>query len=247
MPGLADCRTDRKFSGRSWLALVPVVLACPAVSHAQVAANFALSSNAVFRGETISADDPAATGSVSFDHASGLFGGASITVAAGGRNPRVAATSQYAGFALRSGTTSLEGGAIHRRYGVIADEAYSRDYFEGFVGISRRNLKARIYISPDYLIDARTTYYGEIEARLFHHGPWSLNGRGGLYLIPPDIGAPGRMRQYYDWGLSVTRPVGKFGTTLGVVGSNYPVFSVSRGTGLFSNSPKFYVSVARSF
>ncbi len=225
------------------------MIAAPARARVQVAANVMLESNALFRGETISLDDPAVSVELSADHSSGLFAGASVSVAAGGRDPRMVANTQYAGFATRSGQTTLEIGAIHRNYGstYIADDAYRGNYFEGFVGVARKNFKLRLYVSPDYLVDGRTTYYGEVSAHLLKKGEWSLNGRGGLSVIPQDIGTPGGMRFYYDWRLAASRPVGKFTASLGIAGTNYPIFGVSKGEGFFSNSPKVFASMSRAF
>ena len=183
----------------------------PAPARAQIAGNVTLSSADMFRGETLSGNDPALSLAVGIDHPSGLFAGASVTVAAGERSPRLTSSGQYAGYAVRSGEVSIEAGVVHRDYGEMFDTAYRKHYFEGFVGISRRSLRARIYVSPDYLVDGRTTYYVEINARLLKVGKWSLTAHGGLSLIPEDLDAPRQgLRAYEDWSLEVSRPGGKF-------------------------------------
>lgn len=198
----------------------------PVPALAQVAGNVALASADMFRGESLSGNDPALSAAVSIDHPSGLFAGASVTIAAGDRSPRLSSSNQYVGFAIRSGETSFEAGAIHRDYGEMFDEAYRKHYFEGFVGVSRRSLRVRVYVSPDYLVDGRNTYYGEVNLRLLKVGKWSLNGHAGLSVIPKDLDSPEHgMNTYRDWSVQVSRPVGAFSVSLSVAATDYPVFS----------------------
>jgi uncharacterized protein (TIGR02001 family) len=224
-----------------------LVAASPA--RAQLSATVALESNAMFRGETISENDPAASLEVTLDHDSGLFAGASVIVAAGDQSPRIVSNTQYGGFAGRAGEITYEIGAIHRNYGsaTMADTSYRGDYYEGFVGVSRKDVRLRLYVSPDYLVDGRTSYYGEVNAQLLKRGKWTFRGHGGISAIPQDIGTPGGLRIYYDWSLSASRPLGDFNANLGIAGSNYPIFLPRNGVGFFSDSPKFYASISRTF
>lgn len=228
------------------LAAVPIG-ATPA--HAQIAANVILESNAVYRGETISADDPAITVDVNFDHPSGFFAGASYSVAAGANDPRMIANTQYGGFALRRGEVSVEVGAIRRDYGipVLYDSDYRGHYVDGFVGASYRTMRVRFYVSPDYLVDGPATYYGDANALILSRRSWSISGHGGVYAIPPNTGQQGPVKFYYDWSLTISRPVGPFNASLTIANSNYPVFSASKGTGLFSNKPRVALSISKAF
>jgi len=70
MPELADSGTERRLRG--WRAAARaaaglVLLTLTNSAQAQIAANVTLASNALYRGETISADDPAATLALSLD------------------------------------------------------------------------------------------------------------------------------------------------------------------------------------
>lgn len=236
--------------GRAFrFASLAAALAFATPAHAQLAAHVSVDSNAMFRGETISDDDPAASIEASFDHESGFFAGASISFAAGQDDPRVVASTQYIGYSARRDRTSFEIGVVHRNYGSanIADTAYRGDYFEGFVGVRRKNVNLRIYMSPNYLVDGSNTFYGDANVHIAKVGKWSFAGHGGLSVIPQDIGDPGGMRFYYDWRLSVSRPLGKFSAAAGIAGTNYPIFEVSKGTGFFSNNPKVYFSISRAF
>ena len=197
-------------------------------AHAQFSGNVSLATNEVFRGETISSNDPALSLALGFDGPAGIFAGASASVAAGGDAPRINSSVQYLGYAIRKGEVSLEAGVIHRNYRRVVDGAYRKQFFEGYVGIARRALKARLHVSPDYLRDGRTTYYGEVNARLLALGKWGVDGHAGLSLIPHDIGSGRKgLRHYRDWRVQVSRPVGRAFVSAGAAGTNYPVYSTS--------------------
>lgn len=192
---------------------------------AQVAANVTLASNQLFRGETISGDDPGVTLAVSADLPGGLFAGADASFAAGGESPRLTVSNQYAGVALRLGEASLELGAIHREYGPVYDEAYRRRYTEIYAGVNLRKVHVRAYVSPDYLVDGRNTYYLEVNAQLATIEDWRLEAHGGLSLIPHDLDDPDKsLISYEDWSVRASRAVGPFTFGMGLAATNYPVF-----------------------
>jgi len=208
---------------------------------AQVAANVTLASNQLFRGETISADDPGVTLAVSADLRQGIFAGADASFAAGSEEPRLTAANFYGGMAVRLGRASLEVGAIHREYGPVYDDAYRRRYTEIFAGISVSRFKLRAYLSPDYLVDGRNTYYVELNARLATVRGWTLEGHGGVSLIPHDLGDPDTsLISFEDWSLRASRAVGPFTLGLGVAGTNYPVFGPS-------GKMRFTAQISRAF
>ncbi len=251
MRNRANCRTDGSLGGfRPSLIHAFILAPCiiPTPAFGQIAASVTLASSDVFRGESTSGNDPALSLSVSADHSSGLFAGASVTAAAGDKPLRINGASQYVGFAHQLGTTALEIGLIHRSYGSqeLADEDYRKNYFEAFVGLNRPNLRLRLYMSPNYLRDSRNSFYGEVNGRLLKKGSWSLNGHAGISMLPADPGQTG-MRFYEDWSLQVSRPLGKFSVSAGLVATNYAIFEQRRGVKIFSNPPRFVASISRSF
>lgn len=180
----------------------------------------------MFRGETISSSDPVIAASVSLDTRSGFFAGASASLALDTEVPRISSMVQYAGWARREGNMTLEFGVIHRSYARIVDTDYRRGFFEGFAGVGLGAVRTRMYVSPDYLRDGRASYYMEVNAPLLKHDKWRLEGHAGLSLIPFDKGTGrGGLRRYQDWRLTVTRPLGPLFLSLGVNGTNYPVYS----------------------
>lgn len=240
--GLMLRRARPGFSDRFWLKATAGSLAflacCAAVrpAQAQVAGSLSISTREMFRGESLSGTDPALSASVSLDSGSGLFAGASASLAPGDDGMRFVSLVQYAGYARRIGQVSAELGVIHRTYDTVVDTAYRRGYFEAYAGLSFKAIKGRVYISPDYLVDGRNTYYVEVNARLFKSGPWSLDGHGGLSLIPYDLDT-GRhgLQRYQDWRVQISRPVGPVFLSIGVNGTNYPVFSASGKASVFAS------------
>lgn len=208
--------------------------------HAQIAAGVTFYTNETFRGETVSDDAPSVSAQVSLD-AGGFFAGASASVTSGRGEARLASATQYVGYAHRMDRTSLEFGVIHRDYGRIVDDEYRKDFFEGYVGISHRTVKARFYVSPDYREGNRASYYAEIDATLVRAGKWSLDAHGGLSLIPK----PGALRgggccrytihRFQDWRVQVSTPVASFFISAGVTGTNYPVYSANGRTRVFAS------------
>ncbi len=238
--------TARRFAAACVFAALIALM--PAVAQAQVAGNVTLGTSEIFRGESTSGDDAALSLEVSYDDPSGFFAGASATFSAGEHEPHFNGSNQYAGYAFRTGETSLEIGVIHRDYRAasVTETDYRAHYFEGFVGVTHKTLRARIYVSPDYLQDGRTSYYGELNGTMLKLGNWSLMGHSGLSVVPPDPGDTA-MRFYYDLSLQANRDIGKFKLGIGVAMTNYPVFGVDNGPGFFDNHPRVFASVSRAF
>jgi len=205
-----------------------VLAAMPGIAHAQLAGSVAVATSEMFRGETISDSHPVLTVGVSLDSGSGLFAGASGSVADYADGPRIASLVQYAGYARRFGAISAEVGLVHRSYNRVVDTGYRRAFFEGYAGIAYRGIRARFYLSPDYLVAGRNSYYTEVNARLLKVKDWSLEGHGGLSLIPhdSDTGRQG-LRHFHDWRLQASRPIGPVFVAIGVNATNYPVYSTS--------------------
>lgn len=213
----------------------------PATASAQVAGSVSLASAEIFRGESLAGTRPTVTLAANYDHLSGFFAGASASAAPSDGAVRIISANEYAGYGIRRGRSSFEIGVIHRDYRRMLDTAYRLHYFEGFVGVAFGNVRARVYVSPDYLRDSRTTYYGEVNARLWRSGEWSLNGHVGVSLIPEDktVPSPG-IHVYRDWSIQIDRPVGRFSVSAGVAQTNYPVFRSN-------HHARVYASISRAF
>lgn len=196
--------------------------------RAQWSGSAALSSNELFRGQSISSDTPTAALAFSLDHRSGVFAGGAASLTVGDGGPRVAYANQYAGYAARLGQVSVEAGVIHRSYDRIADLEYRRGFFEAYAGITHKSIKARLYVSPDYRRDNRISYYGELNARLLALGRWNLEGHAGLSVIAqPDGQGRAPLRPFADWRLQIGRPIGPLFLTAGLGATAYPVYAAN--------------------
>jgi len=209
----------------SVLPLAALLLAA-SPADAQLAGSVSLQSNVLFRGETVSSDDPGVVVGVNYDGPAGVYFGGSVTMAAGASEPHIATADQYAGYALRSGRTTVDLGVIHRSYDRVVDEDYSRGFFEGYVGLTHRNVRARLYVSPDYLREGLASYYAEVNATLLRQGRVTVEGHAGLSLIPveQDDGHH-RLVTFDDWRLQASYPAGRISLSGGIAGTNYPVYS----------------------
>lgn len=225
----------------SGCALLSANPGAAAEAGAGVAVNLALQSNQMFRGETISQDDPGAMAAISMDLPGGVYAGADVALAAGGRPLRMTMNSQYLGVATRTGRTSIEIGVIHRHYRDNFDTDYNKDYFEGYIGFKRGKTRLRLYASPDYYFDGRTSYYAELQTHFFSAGKWSLDGHGGITAVPQDPGSTKSFpRIYEDWSVTAGREVNGFGVSFGVASSNYPVVGPS-------GKLRFHATISRAF
>ena len=138
-----------------------------------------------FRGISVSDGRPVGTLDVSYDLASGLYGGLSGTiVAARGEGIRPLSIIFNGGYArrLRSGLTA-DFGVVHTRYSHYSGLASGRNYTEAYAGLAGRNLGGRISISPDYFGAARWTTHGELDVHYDLSQRSVLEAETGL-LVP---------------------------------------------------------------
>jgi uncharacterized protein (TIGR02001 family) len=204
-----------------------------------VAGNLAIASNELFRGDSLSDESPVLRGALSIDLPAGFFAGGSLSLAQREAGVRAIASSQYAGWAVRTGQVSIEAGAIHRHYTLIVDHDYRPDYVEVFAGVSGGKARLRLSVSPDYLRSGRVSYYGDAGIRLFRLRGVAFDGHAGLSLIP-DGARANRLVPYVDASVDASRPLGPFTVTATLAWTNYPVFSASNG-------PRFAASIGKSF
>lgn len=223
-----------------WALAALVFALAPRSACAQTAVELTLASGETYRGESIARADPVARIALSVDHKSGVYAGGSASVAAGAHDPRLAASTQYLGYAARRGGTTFEVGVVHSHFRTMTDLSYNNDFFQGFAGVARKTLRLRVYASRDYLRDGRTTWYGEFNARLARFGSWSLGGHAGLSRIPADPGEPRHWRSYHDASLTLARSFGAFNFSAAATATDYPVIGTNQG-------PKFTAALSRAF
>jgi len=147
-------------------------------ARAQVTGNVVLTSDYRFRGISLSDDRPAAQLAVAYDlPGSGWYaGGMASSARLDEQND--AQLLGYAGFAKRVlPDLSWEAGVQYSRF--TGQEAYP--YAEAYVGVTYRQLVARLYYAPDYFNSGIPVLYAELNASHALTDHWYLLGHlGGL-------------------------------------------------------------------
>lgn len=165
-----------------------------------------------FRGRTLSAARPTAALQLSYDHPSGLYFTASGIGVASRDGPDALGYQLNAGYARRLGSdVSVEAGVIRSQYGSNYSTGRAAHYTEGYVGITRRQLTARVYYSPDYFYKDYESLYGELEAGFDPAPNWRISGHVGAlkYVSLPDHFYGSRATRY-DWRVGASRQFGRF-------------------------------------
>ena len=139
---------------------VCALLACGA-AKAQWGIGLGAESDHRFRGVSLSDGQPDAWLSLSYDHASGAFGGASATGVEFTRGRHALQLLGYAGYAMRlTSELGAEFGATHSTF--RGNTRY--DYTEVFAGLLSERWSLRAYHAPDYFGFGRATVYLEVVA-----------------------------------------------------------------------------------
>jgi uncharacterized protein (TIGR02001 family) len=182
-------------------------------ASAQIAGSVGIESDYRVRGYSLSARQPVATASLSYDDPSGSY----ISAEAIGSLTKVSNTPILlgaignVGYATRlSPGLSIDGGIVDSEYpNRLGGYSASRST-ELYIGLLTHNLSARVYYSPNYYGPDNHILYGEIEGSVRLPFQLHLNGHVGLlgYLYAPEDG-PRRATQY-DWRLALSRRFGPF-------------------------------------
>nr|WP_284732150.1 TorF family putative porin [Sphingobium nicotianae] len=189
-----------------------VALALAAPAPAQLSFGASVASDSRLRGHSRSQGRPAASASIGYDDASGLFASGSGTVflAPGNEGVRWMGGVVALGYAqrLRDGL-SVELGALRAQY---SRASYGRPagYSELFAGLSGRVLSARIAFSPDYLRPGVAMLYGQVEAVTRPATDWRLFGHVGALTRLGGMPAFPISATQYDWRAGIGRVAGKF-------------------------------------
>jgi uncharacterized protein (TIGR02001 family) len=168
--------------------LLSALLLVPAAAHAQWGLAASLQSDLRFRGVSLSDERPSARVTVSYDHPSGWYGGASaagVEVAPGQRGAQVLA---YGGLAARLGSGlawDLGASAVH----FTASSRY--DYLEVHAGLAGARWSARVSLSPDYYGSSMRSAYVEVDAAQPVAARLRLFGHAGVLVRGRDDGATG--------------------------------------------------------
>ncbi|MBO9576866.1 MAG: hypothetical protein J7494_14125 [Sphingobium sp.] len=199
----------RRSTGSILGALLLLIASQPA--RAQLSAEAALTSDYRLRGYSLSHREPAASLTLGYDDASGLFvdGTAVLLRMPGGKIGFMGGFATI-GYAKRlSSDLSLDAGLLRAQFTRQSSYRRNASYTELFAGLTGRSFAVRAALSPDYLWDRTTTLYvsGELVRRPWPK--WRVVAHAGL-LATLSGGPPYPASEtQYDWSLRVGRQLGK--------------------------------------
>jgi Bacterial protein of unknown function (Gcw_chp) len=201
--------------------LLSLGLTFPVAAQAQLVGSATLESQYRWRGVDLSNGQPDLQLSLSYDHSSGLYGG--VTGIAGetvrnGVQPLGLLT--YAGYAVQAPdgltwdagvTESLLALYLPIRQSVLAADGttsfrratrvYDAEYTEVYGGVSRGDLSAHLYISPDYLHQNLRTAYLDVAAATRPLSWLKLSGHVGALTPIQGSAWPSSERERFDLGV----------------------------------------------
>jgi uncharacterized protein (TIGR02001 family) len=164
-------------------AAFAILVTCAAgPARAEVAASLAIDSDYPLRGVSLSDRRPVMSLTLAYDHDSGVYGDvAAIGVATRRSGVEVLGYVAHLGYARRlpSGA-SLDIGVTNSRVTTYVHRRYTYDYTEVYVGLSKGDLSAHVYVSPDYIGEGGPTAYVDLEGALRPARNWRVFGHVGL-------------------------------------------------------------------
>ncbi len=179
--------------------------ACDArAGEGQLGGALSLDSDYRLRGVSLTDNQPAIGASLTYDHASGAYAGAAVVAHDAPDGGRLLGHMEYAGYALRGrGGYDWDVGVNNQDFTPYGPQRAHLRYSEVYVGVSRGDLSARVYYSPNYLRSWGTTAYLDLNGVLRPAASWRLSGHAGA-LIPAGGGAA-PVRTRYDLRVGVAR------------------------------------------
>ena len=189
-------------------ALWACALLVGAQARAQFGASVGIESDYRFRGVSLSDGRPDGRLSVSYDHDSGAFAGATATQVEFTRGRHSTQLLGYAGLVVRA-TPELSGEFGVARSTFTRDARY--DYSEVFAGAVSERWSLRAYYAPDYFGFGRATTYLELDANAPLATKWRVFGHVGALTAHGSGAIEDQRRTRVDVrfgvGLSVTESV----------------------------------------
>jgi len=183
----------------------------------------------------LTADHPAVSAQLTYDHPLGLYFGLSALIELS-EDPRFLGVIGNVGYAKRmSEDVTFDVGVLRSQIRSAGDGYRNFKYTEVYAGAYVGRVSGRIYYSPDYRYEGQSTLYGEIETGFEPAANWRINGHVGMliYLNSPSIYGAGATHQ--DWRVSVSRQFGSFEVHTAFSGggpSRYYGYRVHKSTAL---------------
>jgi uncharacterized protein (TIGR02001 family) len=176
-------------------------------AHAQVGVSAQVQSDYRFRGVSLSDGDPVASVSVSYDHASGAYGGLTgVGVATDHSGVRVLGYVAYLGYAGRlKHDTSWDAGVTNSNATVYLDKKYSSNYTELYAGLTRDDVSVHVYYSPRYFLYDGSTLYVDVNGAFRPVSHWRLFGHIGVLSRISPVSSPNADHTRFDLRAGVAR------------------------------------------
>jgi uncharacterized protein (TIGR02001 family) len=174
-------------------------------AESQLGGALSIDSDYRLRGVSLTDRQPAAALSLAYDHGSGVYAGAAVVARESpDGDGRLLGHTEYVGYVAQGrGGYAWDIGVNNQDFTPYGPQPFHLRYSEAYVGVSRGDLSARIYYSPNYLRSWGTTAYLDLNAVLRPADDWRLSGHAGA-LVPAGGGA-GPVRTRYDLRLGVAR------------------------------------------
>jgi uncharacterized protein (TIGR02001 family) len=188
-------------------------------ARAQLAASATVESQYRFQGVALTRGEPDGRISLSYDHPSGAYGGVSMIVGnTDGKGVQPLGYMGYAGFAKQTaGGLNLDVGVtdsdINLYLPVVLSgyspqtgpsaqryiHRYNFDYTELYAGVSKNDLSARLYVSPDYLGQRLATAYLDVTGAIRPTTHLRLFLHAGLLTPLGDGSGSNVAREHFDF------------------------------------------------
>lgn len=201
------------------------------IANAEVSANVALTTDYVFRGVSLSGEDPAIQGGFDWNNDQFYAGTWGSSLGSAGTSMEL---DLYAGWTPSTGPVSWDLGVIGYFYPGADDAGAEFDYYEGKLAatinpVEPLTLGASLYYSPENFGQTGTAVYYEVNAAYAFNDSLKVTGAVGQQSID-DVDGPGGANvddQYVTWNVGVTHAFHGFELDLRYhqadIGNNDPI------------------------
>lgn len=187
-------------------------------ANAEVSANIAFTSDYVFRGVSLSGEDPAVQGGFDYSNDFWYAGAWASSLGSAGSSTEF---DLYAGITPTTGPVEWDIGVVSYWYPGADDDGTEFDYIEALVGgkvnvTEALTLGAAFYYSPENFGETGEAIYYEANAEWTVNDTWSVSGAIGNQSVD-DVDGPGGADEdddYMTWNVGVTHAFHGFGIDL---------------------------------
>jgi uncharacterized protein (TIGR02001 family) len=174
-------------------------LCAATAAEPQVGGSASIESDYRYRGIPLTDGKPALSLSISYDHDSGLYAGASAIGASGAHNSVRIGATEYLGYVARVSTrTAWDLGVTHSDFRVNSAERRSFDYTELYTGVIKDHVSAHVHYSPNYFGQGVSTVYVDLDGAFRPARQWRIFGHVGVLTPVNGSASPGSYRERYD-------------------------------------------------